>query len=137
MLGTDDSEGCPSAGHISVNELSRTQRPTDPIVDGLVREAVLQIEWIHDHGLRQLEPVSNPEEGAIEVHEHPLVWIHVEGGGELQAEVRTGVMPPDIRTSTPFIKYWNSGQMKELPAYAASTCSQTPCSSQTGPISEI
>jgi nitrogen fixation protein len=55
-----------------------------PIVDRFVREAVLQIERIDDHGLSQFEPVTDPEEGAIEVHEHPLVGIHVEGGGELQ-----------------------------------------------------
>ena len=30
-----------------------------------------------------------------------------------------------LPTSIPLIKYWNSGQMNALPAYAASTCNQT------------
>ena len=47
-----------------------------------------------------------------------------------------GFILNDMAYSMPFIRYWFSGQMNELPAYAASTCNQTPISWHTGPITK-
>ena len=56
-----------------------------PVVDGGFRVAVLQVEWIHDEGLGQFEPVLDPHCGAVEVHQHPLVRVHIEAHGVLYA----------------------------------------------------
>ena len=38
---------------------------TDPVVDGGLRVAVLEVEGVHHQGLGQLVPVGHPDNGKI------------------------------------------------------------------------
>jgi hypothetical protein len=48
------------------------------VINGFVRETVLQIKRINYHGLSQLESISDPKERTVKVDQHELVRICVE-----------------------------------------------------------
>ena len=64
-----------------------TPHETHPVVDCFVRVTVLQVKWIHNKCLGQFELVFHPEERTVEINEHPLVWIDIEGRCVLREEI--------------------------------------------------
>ena len=71
-------------------KLERTKPPTErdppvPVVNGRLGVGVLEVEGVDHQGLGQLEPVPDPHGADVKVDEHPLVGVHVEGVGVLDA----------------------------------------------------
>ena len=56
-----------------------------PVVNGRLGVGVLEVEGVDHQGLGQLEPVPDPHGADVKVDEHPLVGVHVEGVGVLDA----------------------------------------------------
>ncbi len=117
-----------------------TQLLSYPVVNCRLWIAVLQVQRIHNQSLGQFESILHPAKSVqgqqifIKVR---LIHLnsshHMVEQSKLTSIHLFGFMLKDMAYSTPFIRYWFSGQMKAFPAYAASTWSQIPSSWQTGP----
>ena len=118
---------------------------THSIINGFVRVTMLQIKRIDHHGLGQFETITNPVSNQF-FKRIILDWIfvniffwdsmkfflwfevmlefdvsieptnHIVEQSKLVSSHLLGLQLNDMAYSMPFIRYWNSGQMNELPA---------------------